>query len=93
MREGICGIVSGMEKAPTEMAGTDESAKFSAWSDRALATVVLAVNPSLLYFIADPVDPAVIWQNLAGQFQKKTWVLYFMMKLSDAGSMQDTSRV
>ena len=31
------------------MARADESAKFSAWSDRALATVVLAVNPSLLY--------------------------------------------
>ena len=55
------------------MAGDDKSAKFLARSDRALATVVLAVDPSLIYLIGYPVDMAVIWHNLAGQFQKKTW--------------------
>ena len=73
MREGLRGIVSGMEKAPTEMAGADKSVKFLARSDRALATVVLAVDPFLLYLIGYPVDLVVIWQNLAAQFQKKTW--------------------
>ena len=71
MREGLWGIVAGTEQAPNETAGADERAKFSARSDRALAKVVLAVDPSLLYLIGDPVDPKVVWQKLAGQFQTR----------------------
>ena len=96
MREGLWGIVAGTEQAPNETAGADERAKFSARSDRALATVVLAVDPSLLYLIGDPVDPKVVWQKLAGQFQKKTWAnklclrkRLFTMKLSDAGTVRE----
>ena len=96
MREGLWGIVAGTEQAPDETAGADERAKFSARSDRALATVVLAVDPSLLYLIGEPVDPTVVWQKLAGQFQKKTWAnklclrkRLFTMKLSDAGTVRE----
>ena len=96
MREGLWGIVAGTEQAPNETAGADERAKFSARSDRALATVVLAVDPSLLYLIGNPVDPKVVWQKLAGQFQKKTWAnklclrkRLFTMKLSDAGTVRE----
>ena len=39
---------------------------------RALATIVLSVDPSLLYLIGDPVDPTIVWKKLADQFQK-TW--------------------
>ena len=42
-------------------------------SDRALAIIVLSVEPSLLYLIGDPEDPIIVWQKLADQFQKKTW--------------------
>ena len=50
-------------------------AKFMARRDRALATIVLSVEPSLLYLIGDPVaDPVAVWQKLADQFQKKTCV-------------------
>jgi hypothetical protein len=38
-----------------------------------LATIVLAVDPSLLYLIGEPEDPAVVWKKLQDQFQKTTW--------------------
>ena len=36
-------------------------------------TIVLSLEPSLLYLIGDPDDPGVVWKKLADQFQKKTW--------------------
>ena len=45
--------------------------KFLARRDRALATIVLSVEPSLLYLIGDPVDPIAIWKKLGDQFRKK----------------------
>ena len=41
--------------------------------NRALAIIVLSIDPSLLYLIADPTDPTVVWGKLSTQFQKKTW--------------------
>ena len=40
---------------------------------RALATIVLSVEPSLLYLVANPEEPIIVWQKLANQFEKKTW--------------------
>jgi hypothetical protein len=53
--------------------GGDRRSKFLARRDRALATIVLAVEPSLLYLIGDPEDPVAVWEKLQNQFQKKTW--------------------
>ena len=47
--------------------------QFVARRDRALAIIVLSVQLSLLYLIGDHEDPIIFWQNLADQFQKKTW--------------------
>ena len=41
--------------------------------DRALATIVLSIDPSLLYLIGDPKEPVEVWKKLKSQFQKKTW--------------------
>ena len=38
-------------------------------------TIVLTVQPSLLYSLGDPVDPTIVWNKLADQFQKKTWAI------------------
>ena len=46
VRDGLWGIVSGTETAPAE--GDEARPKFLARRDRALATIVLAVEPSLL---------------------------------------------
>ena len=64
--------------------------------DRALATIVLSVEPTLLYLLRpDPEDPTVMWKKLADQFQKKTWANKLALrkrlhnlKLKDGQSMQ-----
>ena len=89
------GIVNGTERAPAENA--EQQARFAARSDKALATIVLAIEPSLLYVIgAVPMDPVKIWKALADQFQRKTWAnklelkrKLFSMRLGQGGSMHD----
>ena len=95
VKDGLWGIVSGSETAPTE--GADQQAKFAARKDKALAIIVLAVEPSLLYLIgADPTDPVVVWKALADHFQRNTWAnklelkrKLFSMRLAEGGSVQD----
>lgn len=42
--------------------------------DRALVTIILSIDPSLmLYLIGDTDDTADIWKKLRDQFQKKSW--------------------
>ena len=67
IKDGLWGIVNGTETVPE---GAAEQAKFVLRKDRALAIIVLAIDPSLLYLIgADPKDPVVVWKALADQFQ------------------------
>ena len=94
VRDGLWGIVSGTETAPAE--GGDRRSKFLARRDRALATIVLAVEPSLLYLIGDPEDPVAVWEKLQNQFQKKTWANKLALRrrlhslqLKDGESVQD----
>lgn len=72
IRDGVWSIVNGTESAP-DSSDADKSAKFMARSDKALATIVLAIDPALLYLLGDPVDPVLVWKTLQDQFQKKTW--------------------
>ena len=65
-------IREGTEKT-SDTSDADKLAKFKGRSDHALATIVLAIDRSLLYLIGDPVDPVAVWNKLSGQFQKKTW--------------------
>ena len=59
IKEGFWGIANGTERAPTE--NVDQQARFAARRDKALATIVLAIQPSLLYVIgADPTDPVKV---------------------------------
>ena len=71
MKDGLWGIVNRSEAAPEE--GTDMYSKFVTRRDRALATIVLSIDPCLLYLIGDPKDPIAIWELLTVQFQKPTW--------------------
>ena len=71
MKDGLWNIVNGTETAPTG-AEADRRETFVARRDRALATIMLSIEPSLLYLIGDPEDPIVVWKKLADQFQKKT---------------------
>ena len=70
--------------------------KYVARKDRALAIIVLSVDPSLLYLIGDPEDPITVWKKLADQFQKKTWATKLelrrklhTLRLKDEDSVQE----
>ena len=72
VRDGVWGIVSGTETAPPEEEAVRRS-RFLANRNRALATIILVVDPALLYLIGDPEGPVVVWKKLQDQFQKKAW--------------------
>ena len=98
MKEGLWSIVNGTELAP---GGEDAEklAKFSARKDRAVAHIVLSVEPSLLYLVGDPDDPVAVWKKLADQFQKKTWAnklqlrkRLYSLRLREGESVQEHIR-
>ena len=72
IKYGGWGFVTDTEPEPAE---GDHAAwrKYYERRDKALATIVLAVDPSLLYLLGDPQDPAEVWQKLSDQFEKKSW--------------------
>ena len=72
MKDGLFSIVDGSEEAP---GGTvaDAQQKFATRRDRAMANIVLHIEPKLIYLIGDPTDPAVVWTKLKDTFQKKSW--------------------
>jgi hypothetical protein len=74
MREGIWSIVDGSETSldPDSAETRDSYLKFVSGRDKALATIVLSIDPSLLYLIGEPEDPIVVWRKLNNQFQKPT---------------------
>ena len=87
-------IVNGTETAPPEE--SDSYLKFKGRMDRALATIVLSVDPSLLYMIGDSEDPVAVWKLLSGQFQKATWAnrlalrrRLHLLRLKEGESVQD----
>ena len=67
MKESLWGIISGTEETPGED-NADLRRKFMARRDRALAIIVLAVDPSLLYLLGDLEDLKVVWKKLEEQF-------------------------
>ena len=72
IKEGLWSIVNGTEMEPE--GNSERKAKFAARRDKALATIVLAMEPSLLYLVGpDPTNPLVVWHALADKFQCKTW--------------------
>ena len=96
VKKGLWKIVAGEETAPgTEDAGY---AKFVEQRDRALAIVVLLIDPTLLYLIGEPTDPKEVWTKLKDQFQKKSWCNKLVMRrklyslrLKEDDSIQVTS--
>ena len=95
MKDGLWGIVSGSEECPP-MTEADKYSKFVGRRDRALATIVLSVEPALLYLIGDPEEPTTVWKKLADQFQKKTWAnklalrrKLYSLQLREDGAVQE----
>ena len=67
MKEGLWGLVNGTEAEPDS---ADRQAAFATRKDKALAIIVLAIEPKLLYMVGDPVDPQVVWRNWPTSFKR-----------------------
>ena len=90
------GLVDGTEEAPGLHALADKLAKFKTQKDRALAVIVLPIEPSLFYLLGNPQDPVQVWEKLQDQFQKKTWAnklsllrKLYSLKFEEKDNMQD----
>ena len=59
-KEGLWKIVEGTEAGPSNQASAEARTKFASRKDRALAIIVLSVDPSLLCLLGDPQDPIII---------------------------------
>ena len=93
-KDGLWGIVDGTEVDPG--GAGDAHKKFISRRDRALAIVVLSIDPTLLYLIGDPKDPTEVWKKLSDQFQKKTWAnklelrrKLYSLRLKEGESVQE----
>ena len=72
-KDGEWGIVCGTEEVPPAGdADPKELERYVPRRDKVLATVVLSVDPSLLYLIGNPVDPVAVWIKLEEHYQKKS---------------------
>ena len=98
LKEGLWGIVQGTETAPAEENAATR-AKFVGRRDRALATIGLSVDPTLLYLLHGIDDPKEAWKKLNDQFCKKTWAnklelrkKLHTLKLKEGDSVQEHIR-
>ena len=98
VKDGLWNIVSGTEIIPPETEA-ERRAAFLTRRDRALAQIVLSVEPSLLYLLGEPEDPVTIWKMLSDQFQKKTWAnklslrrRLYSLRLKEGESVQEHIR-
>ena len=90
--------MDGSEVAPPTT--DDWYQKFMSRSNKALATIVLSLDPSLLYLIGDPQDPKTVWTKLSDQFQKKSWANKLVLRrrlhalqLKEGDSVQEHIKV
>ena len=92
VKDNLWSIVSETEECPTER---EPRRKFIERCDKALAIIVLMIDPKLIYLLgADPTDPVVVWKRLEEQFQRKTWAnklhlrrKLFSLRLKEGGCM------
>ena len=92
MRDGLWSIVTKEETAPVDT----EYASFMTRYNKALATIILTLDPNLLYLLGEPDDPVSIWEKLAKQFQKKSWAnklilrcKLYSLQLKEGDSVQE----
>ena len=92
--EDLFRLVDGSETPPPS-ADAGAVRKYNLRCYMALAAIVLAIDPKLLYLIGDPTDPAEVWKKLQDTFQKKTWAnklhlkrKLYSMKLKEGDSLQ-----
>ena len=94
MKDDLWRVVSGEDVRPASNDGGRQTA-FEKPKDKTLSTIVLSVDPSLLYLLPDPQCPQPVWQKLEEQFQPKTCInklqlrkRLYSLKLTEGKSVQ-----
>ena len=94
MKDDLWDIVEGLEECPSQETEPEKYAKYKVRKNKALAIIVLSVDPSQIYLLGDPQDPTVVWNKLEEQFQRKSWInkrelrkKLYSMRLSEGGSI------
>ena len=95
MRDGLWSIVTKKETAPVDITSR-EYATYMTRYNKALATIILTLDPNLLYLPGEPDNPVSVWEKLAKQFQKKSWVnklilrhKLYSLQLKECDSVQE----
>lgn len=74
IKEGLWTIVNETEAPPADSADKAVVTRYVARKDRALATIVLSIDPSLLYLHGKHKDAVEVWKKLESQFQNESGV-------------------
>ncbi|KAK3876705.1 hypothetical protein Pcinc_018517 [Petrolisthes cinctipes] len=95
IKEDVWSLVNGTEPIP-DPTDSNKYSNYVLKKNKALAIVVLSVDPKLLYLLGEPEDPKEVWNKLADQFQKKTWSnklqlrrRLYALRLKEGGSVQE----
>ena len=78
--EVLYSIVNGWEAAPSSDASSAFIQKYNQRRNKALAKIVLEIDPNILYLVGDPWDPAVVWRLLQDTYMKNTWANKLALK-------------
>ena len=95
LRDNLLSLVDGTEPPLAQDASAADRSNFVKRQNKALANLVLSIEPQLLYIVGDPTDPAEVWTKLQNTFQKKSWSnrlrlkkKLYTMKLKAGDSLQ-----
>ena len=99
IRENTWEIVNGSEECP-QQADRDAYKKNCNRQDRALATIVLTLDPELLYLVENIDHPIQLWNKSEKKFQTKSVASKFALrkklintKLQDGTSFQSHAKI
>ena len=97
--QDLFGVVNETEVAPADTT-TAEYSRYAKKRDKALAAIVLAIEPRLLYIIGEPQEPSEVWKKLTNTFQRKSWAnklrlrrKLYNLKLKEGDNMQDHLKI
>ena len=69
IKEGLWTIVNETEAPPADSADEAVVTRYVVRKDCALATIVLLIDPSLLYLLGEHKDAVKVWKQLESRFQ------------------------
>ena len=93
MRDDLYDIVTGDEGPPE---GEAAATSFRKRKQKALSTIALSIDASLMHLVGEATDPVELWKKLQAHFQRPTWAnnlriqkKIYNLKLGPTDKVQD----